>query len=235
MDAISEETKNRIQLEEWYRTEVRDQIQRKKERENRSRSSRLIGFLNSSLGLWMLSAIFVTGAGSAYTQWRTAHEEQQKKETQARMDAEKMKETTERLRLEVGHRISQTLGLLSNLSDKRGRGTLGTGHNIGEVRSVLASFRNGTGQKVAPLYHEFASYSTIGLLTELRRLEPRPDKKNSLDRAIEDLSGLDGLLEVEKAPLSSPKSVAGAILKRFSSILWGDFYYLDCPAEAPFC
>jgi hypothetical protein len=46
---------------------------------------------------------------------------------------------------------------------------------------------------------------------------------------------LDVLFDVERASLSSPKSVAGVILKRFSPILWGDFYFLDCPPEAPFC
>jgi hypothetical protein len=232
VEDLPESTKNQIQLEEWYRSQMRDQIQQR-EREKYTRYSRLLAFLNSSFGLWLLSALFITGAGSAYTRWRSAHEERQKYEAQLRAEARNLTELKSRFRLEIGHRISQTLVLLWNLSDRRNPSRLGTGHNIAEVRSVLTSFQNGNSQKLASLYPEFANQNTLGLLTDLRRLEDQDKEK--LDRAVADLSGLDVLLDVEKVSLSNPESVAGAILKRFSSILWGDFYFIDCAPEMPFC
>jgi hypothetical protein len=232
VEELPESTRNQIRLEELYRFDIRDQIQQK-EREKHARSFGLLAFVNSSFGLWLLSAVFITGAGSAYTHWRSVQEEQQKREAQLRADAQNMKELSARLRLEIGHRISQTLVLLWDLSDRRNLGRLGTGHNTSEVRSVLDTFQNGNAQKLASLYPEFANQNTLGLLTELRRLDNQDKEK--LDRAVADLSGLDVLLDNEKASMSNPESVASAILKRFSSILWGDFYFLDCAPEMPFC
>lgn len=232
MEDLPEPIKNQIRLEEWYRVEIRDQIQQKVT-EKHTRSSRLLAFLNSSFGLWVLSAIFVTGAGSAYTQWRNAHDERQKNEAQLRVNADNINELKARLRLEIGHRVSETLVLLWNLSDRTNPGRLGTGHNIIEVRSVLVSFQNGSAQKLASLYPEFANQNTLGLLTQLRQLDHQDKQK--LDRVVADLSGLDVLLDVEKASLSNPAGVASIILKRFSSILWGNFYFLDCAPQMPFC
>lgn len=233
MENLPEQTRNQIRLEEFYRAEIRDQVTMK-ERQKQSELGRFLLFLNSSFGLWLLSAVFITGAGSLYTKWHTAQDEKQKQQAQLRTDAEKKKEIEARLQLEIGHRVSETVVLLWKLCDPRDPSRLGAGHSPGEVRTVVASMQNGNGQKLFSRYPEFDNLNTLSLLTELRRLEPEQDK-DRLDRAITDISGLDVLLDVEKASFSNPKSVAGAILKRFSSILWGKFYFIDCSPESPFC
>lgn len=234
MDELPEATRNRILLEESYRAEVQEQI-KKREGQKVSHTSRLIRFLNTSFGLWLLSAIFITGAGSLYTQWRIAHEERQKKEAGLRTEAKKMAEVRGRLRLEIGHRISQTVVLLWNLSDRKDPSRLGAGHSVAEVEALLATFQSGGGQKLGSLYPEFENQNTLALMTELRRIEDTKQSMDVLDQSVADLSGLNVLLDVAKAPLSNPQKVAGALLKRFSAILWGNFYFLDCSPEAPFC
>src|SRR5215831_14500668 len=53
-------------------------------------------FLNSSLGLWLLSAVFITGAGTLYTAWKTSFDQKKQR-----------RETADRLDFEIGYRFSQ--------------------------------------------------------------------------------------------------------------------------------
>lgn len=61
-------------------------------------SSGLWAFVNSSFGLWLLSAVLVTGLGSAYKLYEEAREKERIRITQV-----------ERLDLEIAYRLSQTM------------------------------------------------------------------------------------------------------------------------------
>src|ERR1700677_4503024 len=63
---LTGETVERIILEETIRLEVRANLERRKSDES---ASRLVKFLNSSFGLFLLSTIFVTGLGGLFTYW----------------------------------------------------------------------------------------------------------------------------------------------------------------------
>ncbi|HYX72818.1 MAG TPA: hypothetical protein VE732_08605, partial [Nitrososphaera sp.] len=73
---LTEDEKEKIKLEEEYRFEVRNQLQTANQKE----SSNLWSFLNSSFGLWLLSAIFITGAGFLYTNYQNSRAESLKNE-----------------------------------------------------------------------------------------------------------------------------------------------------------
>jgi hypothetical protein len=61
MDALEESTRNKILQEEKYRSEVRAQLQ---QTETKDKKKPIMAFLNSSFGLWALSALFITGWGA---------------------------------------------------------------------------------------------------------------------------------------------------------------------------
>ena len=65
---MTEEDKERIRAEEIFREEVRRDIT---SRERRSRWQALIGFLNTSFGLWILTTLLVGGALYLYGRWET--------------------------------------------------------------------------------------------------------------------------------------------------------------------
>jgi hypothetical protein len=61
-------------------------------------------FLNSSFALWLLSAVFITGIGSAFTQWQAQTAEDRKN-----------KEQIERIDLEISYRFSELLLQIDDL------------------------------------------------------------------------------------------------------------------------
>ena len=61
---LTDDEKRHILLQEQYRAEVRDNIDSAQTRGALSR------FVNSNFGLWLLSAVFITGLGGAVT-WYT--------------------------------------------------------------------------------------------------------------------------------------------------------------------
>jgi len=72
------------------------------------------------------------------------------------------------------------------------------------------------------------------MVTELSEL-PGP-KSQALRKAVGDLSGLSVLLEVASAPPADAYKVAQALQTRLSVLKFsGDFYFLDCGTEDPFC
>ena len=99
---LTEEERQRIRLEEQYRLEIRRQIEQEK-----PKSSRLWTFLNSTFGLWLLSAVVITWASTLYTQSLNRRIEAQKAQDTAKAEATKNKDLVERLDLEIGYRLSQ--------------------------------------------------------------------------------------------------------------------------------
>ena len=106
MDELEDSTRAKILLEERYRSEIRTQIQ---QTEAKDKKKPVMAFLNSSFGLWALSALFVTGAGSLYTQWHASQQESQKKQEQDRSESKALTALHHRMEMEVSHRMSETL------------------------------------------------------------------------------------------------------------------------------
>src|SRR5579883_2392325 len=95
---LNDTEKERIRLEEFYRNEIRESI-------SASKGSPLWTFLNSTFGVWLLSALFVSGIGAAYTKYQ-----------EKSADRRRTQEATERLDLELGYRFSQIQVHLSQAS-----------------------------------------------------------------------------------------------------------------------
>jgi hypothetical protein len=232
MTELDEPTKNRIWTEERFSAEVRKQLD---EQSSKEKPGKWLKFLNSSFGLWILSAIFVSGAGSLYTQWHTTHQEKVKAEERRHAEEQRLYDLHERMKLEIAHRLSQTLIRLSAVADRANPERLRKGRTESDVETILEDFATGSGKRLAPLYGDLANQTTLAMVVEVSA-SSRSDQSAVLKRAVEDLSGLSELMDVEKAPLSNPLRVAGTLQKCLDALKFtSGFYFLDCLAENPFC
>lgn len=208
-------------MEELYRAECRAEI----ERTNSDKSkSRVWAFLNSAFGLWFLSAVLISGAGTLISHIRTQQTE-----------TKRTTELIERLDIEISYRLSQVLSRLYELTDKTKDPKLSSAHTPDEVARVLALLVEPRADKYPPLFSEFAGVGLPGLLAELRRNLPESERQD-VDIAIAAMTG--GLL-AEGPELANVQLVAGRINKQILSQrgkwrgTW--FPFIDCPPETPFC
>jgi hypothetical protein len=216
---LAKSEKVKIRLEEAYRLEVRNQLQKA----NQEKRSPAWTFLNSSFGLWLLSAVFITLAGSIYTNYQNSRAESLKNE-----------EMIERLDLEISYRYSQVLIQLYNLTDRNPNGQLVLmKHGAGDVVNVIELLNQQPSGSSASLYSEFSNMSIPALIAELRRHLHDENERSKIDKVLAAVTG--GVFD--DIELSNVQLVAGRILERMMLQRWkkGYFYFIDCPIPTPFC
>jgi len=223
---LPESDKEKIRLEEQYRLEVRKQLEDKPKR-----TSRIWTFLNSTFGLWLLSALLITWAGTLYTQSQNRHTETLKKQEVERAEAQKEAELIERLDLEIGYRFSRfqtELAYLVQPDWSHIRFLPGKGQK--DVREIVDSLSQPPKGKRPSLYEEFSNTSTLALIAELRRHVPLGEREE-LDQVIADLSGIYIYFEVRKVKLDDVLAVAKAVDSGLYLARWrkGRFYFADAP------
>jgi hypothetical protein len=240
---LSEVERVRIREEEQLRFEVRQSFEKAAEQ---ARRSRLGAFLNSSLGLWLLSAIFITGAGAVYQRC-----EAELSGRRVRLDA------IARLDREISYRLSETLGLLKSADGHWDFQTAKFGIDPGKPPSTdvarrLAVESYGDAQRIAaslssspdsaepavypPLYPQFASYSTPALMAELATLVP-PAEQKSIDESRAKVTALHGGIGVVRPNSSAAEQVASFLLRAVMLPRWRNksFLYTTCGESEPFC
>ncbi len=215
---LTEVEKAKIEIEEKYRFEFRRHIEEKPEKKSLPKT--IWETLNSSFGLWLLSAIFITGVGAVYTQYQNSNTERLK-----------TKDLVERLDLEIGYRFSQVQIQLFSLVDTKDKNypfLEGKGEN--DVRKILDNLSQPPKDRIIPLYQEFSNLSTVALIAELRRYVPE-NERNEIDGVLAHLSGIYIFLDAEKANLSDTYGVAKLIFRDLMLQRWKDsrFYFTDCP------
>jgi hypothetical protein len=94
---LSEADRERVRLEEVFRDEVRKSLHQPK-----TVGQRVFDFFNSSLGIFILSAILLGGLSAAVTRWSESHQKQAQD-----------RETIRRLDIEIAYRV-QHLPILSS-------------------------------------------------------------------------------------------------------------------------
>lgn len=225
---LTEKEKARIRLEEIYRKEIREGLL------SPSRKG-LLAFFNSAFGLWILSAVFITGGGTILSKSidhrATLAAEAAAKAAEESEAERKRAEHVERLDFEIGYRFSQVQTRLyrESKSERSADETTKT------VRDILDGLIAQPGQGIVPLYPEFSMYSLLGLVSELSR-NIAGDAREEIEQVIHDITGIVVFLEVQEAPLSEPTKVAGAIISEIVRSRWKDsgWYFLDGGREFPF-
>lgn len=233
---LDETTKERILLEEKYRSEIERQFKLSKPEENK-----VTKFLNSSFGLWLLSAIFITGVGSLYQNWQSKKAEEQLTLESKLQSQNDNRQAIERLDLEIGFRISQALLYLSTVSERVEATMRDSGEDEKRLAIADSTFEviNELGSTIhnseASLYPEHVGYPLSTLLVELRRrLEVA--EQSVVEESLAALSNLATSMNFGKSK-SVPEDAAGAILDRIVLERWTNsaFEFIHCNSKQPFC
>src|ERR1051325_8164326 len=204
---LTESEMARIRAEEVYREEVRKSLHARS-----STPRAVLQFFNSGLGLWLLSAIFITGAGAAFQSC-------QSRQAEARNRAERI----DRLDYETSHRFSRILHAL-----KRSHTSADSPLAASPLKSLDTSY-----ERYDSLYPEFSRFSLAALVAELRRIVPTPRERSDLDTVLVRLGARESLLPDTLPPEALAKEIlADLVLKRWKGSY---FYYIDCPPDDPFC
>jgi hypothetical protein len=233
---LNDEDKARILLEERYRAEVRAQVAEDKP------VSGWGAFLNSSFGLWLLSAIFISGAGTLYQRWQKEADRQRVVFQKTLQEEASRRDAVSRLDVEISYRLSSVLIQLAHVEERIDAQFVAKSKDdrrlqAGSVAfSVLGSLNNRENAGRDGLYPEFANFTLSTLLAELRRRLPqeeRPEVEASL-ASLASLSkytnfGNDGTAPAEAA---AAELFSKVILKRWQGTA---FHYIDCNVQKPFC
>lgn len=234
---IEQQDKDRIYLQEKYREEVRRQLEMI-EREPRSG---IIKFLNSGFGLWLLSAVFISGAGTLLQQWQKQADEGKARFERELADSTINRQAIERLDIEISFRLSDALLQLSTIAERVNtmlKDRPLEKRTVEIASSAFAVLRNLT---MAPtrergaLYPEHAGYSLPTLLVELRRRLP-PDERSAVERSLAALSSISNSMEFGSGT-SVPAQAAATLIRNVVLSRWKGtaFHYIDCSDEKPFC
>src|SRR4051794_11274910 len=159
MDELHESTKRVIKAEELYRFQVKQELEKNFAKKN---DPSLFTVLNSAFTLWLLSAVFITGAGSIYTHWRMSQDQAQREQVRRQSEAAEKRQRIGRLRLEVGNRFSQALRLLADAERHKQ-------HSRTTITEIVQELKSG--KSFYSLYPEFSNQNTLTVLTELRELD----------------------------------------------------------------
>lgn len=153
---LSDEEKAHIRAEEIFRIEVRHFLEPAK-----SRTQKFLAFLNSNLGLWIISAVFVSGISATYSSYSARVAE-----------ARQTQESVRRLDIEITRRLEKLSvldeGVITFTQKQTARAAIsGTTEDDPRV-GLLGDFR--------PIFREFEGRSLFALIWELQRSVPSGEK-----------------------------------------------------------
>ena len=195
---LTDEQKEQIRLEEIYREEIRKSLLPKK-----SGKGRVLSFLNSPLGLWLLSSILLATLTSAWGVWSTKRDQNRLKE-----------ERISKIKVELNYRLSQAEQNLDQFSS--GEGVL--------AEAVYPLTRPTYADSIAgpPMLPDFDKRSAKSLLGEWQILSSEAGRPNKeLFTVIGNLEKLDRFSKPRLTPEEEAESVkqARALINRAKSLV----------------
>jgi hypothetical protein len=160
---LSEADMERIRREEIFRAEVRTSLQ-----PPRTAAQKVFDFLNSSLGVFVLSAILLGGLSTGFTKWLEGHQKRSQDQ-----------ETIRRLDIEIAYRIQQLTvlptGVISYTQLNTAKGAL-----LGKSE---VDPRVGTLGEFYPIFPDYVGRTLFFLIWELRSTVPA-DQRSQLDAPL---------------------------------------------------
>ena len=149
---LTEDEKVRIRLEEVFRDEIREELKTAKTKTWRNRA---LGFLNSALGIWLLSSVALGLVTWTYARW-----------TETVTKARENREAVEKLDIEIAARIQR---LQSFLVDGRS--------NVTYFVALVSLDNPSAIDKLSPVvFPEFARRGLRSLLWELHTRVPKTER-----------------------------------------------------------
>ncbi len=154
---LTEVEKEKIRAEEIFREEARNALTQPK-----TSRQKILSFLNSNFGLFLLSAVLLSGLSGAYT-WHTTRQS----------EAERTRELVTRLDIEISYRLSTLPHVDTDrftFSDfHTARGAL---EGIAEQHPEYGKFGD-----FSPIFLEFEGRSLFALMWQLRALVPESESR----------------------------------------------------------
>lgn len=182
---LTEDQQKWIKAEEIYRVEVQRQL---KASSPRSRRERIFTFLNTPLGLWVLSSLFLGGLTAAYTHVQSQVAERNQ-----------MRMRIDQLNNQLALRLDYSLSLL-----QKGRSRNISQAGSDDSRSAYVSAVNIflDDQPETRLSPDFKERSTLSLVFELQGLDRSPPRSgiHSYDAMI---GNIGDLMEARQSLTSS--------------------------------
>lgn len=192
------------------------------------------GFLNSGFGLWLMSAIFISGIGTLYTNHQNAEKERQQIAETSRLEQKKAIDRINRLSMEFSYRLSNALIKLEAASKAMKSDPSRDPYKL--RIDALAALSNPSSEQMPPLFSEFKAYSGVALVAELSTIMDTGENK-ALKERIAALSGI--LNDASIVDISKPQGfqdLAGELLKGVKHHRWDNgFRFTDCTQSNPFC
>ena len=160
---LSEAEQERVRLEEIFREEVRKTLHQQK-----TTLQRVYDFFNSSLGIFVLSAILLGGLSALVTRWSENHQKQAQD-----------RETIRRLDIEIAYRLQHlpvlSSGVITFTQMHTAKGAL-----VGKAEQHPTAGKLG---EFEPIFPEFSGRTLFFLMWELQRTVP-PEQRAQLDAPL---------------------------------------------------
>lgn len=184
-------------------------------------------FLNSAFGLWLLSALFLTGGLKLYEDYK-ANEE----------NIKITNEEVDKLNLEIEYRFSQVLVKLYELSNDSIITNKTTNANrMDQVKKAALGIGNSKNSENTFLFSEYSDWSLLALLADEKRLEDHLGRNTDrISRVIGHISGLKVFYEVRNVDFTDANKIAGHIQEEMWLGDWkfGGFYFSEGSIDNPF-
>jgi len=179
---ISEEEEKRIKLIETYKFEVRNKLETEKAK--KFGIDKVFSFFNSKFGLWILSAIFVSGGVKVYDDYKVKQENEKTRG-----------EIIEKLDSEISYKFNKVIADLEGLKEN------GDAREMlmpmeGYAREFALNMDKGSSQENNFLYEEYKNWSLLALVVEQNRQINYLGKRDpELEVVIEHLNKLSQFFE----------------------------------------
>lgn len=228
---LSDNERAVILEQEIFRKAIREELSPP---EPKSKKERAWEILNSNFGMWLLSAVLISGLGTLYTRHQTTIDEARRSAEAERAESRRLSELRDRLRLEISFRLSSALSRLNEIDKTQNRSAVEDRRK--SIQRALAPLAFPASDSAPPLFPEFKAFSGIALIAELRRHVPDGEKR-VLKKILANTAGSVAEAYSEQAIGERTASEVGALLlKRMRDPAWDNgFPFTDCPDQNPFC
>lgn len=193
---LSEEEKKRIELVETYKFEVKDKLEYQKAR--KFGLGMVYSFFNSKFGLWVLSAIFVSGGVKVYDDYKVKQENEKTRG-----------EIIEKLDNEISYKFDRVLASLELIKEKEPDGVWDQDFStMEEAKNFALGINKDSGKEEIYLYEEFKNWSLLALMVEQsRQLTHLGIQDAELEGVIRQLNEMSKFFENRQVNYEDIKSI----------------------------
>ena len=193
---LSEQEKKRIEVVETYKFEVKDKLEYQKAR--KFGLGMVYSFFNSKFGLWVLSAIFVSGGVKVYDDYKVKQENEKTRG-----------EIIEKLDNEISYKFDRVLASLELIKEKEPEGVWDQEFStMEEAKNFALGINKDSGKEENYLYEEFKYWSLLALMVEQnRQLKHLGIQDAELEEVIRQLNEMSKFFENRQVNFEDLKSI----------------------------